>query len=271
MKTVAHLLLGAALAAPVLAATPAEREAAHALIQSGFPAADHVVMDSADRNFCVSGSILAGQYIDITFVLTEECCNWEINSCPSDETDTYFTSLVGPGVQYAGVDDPGNCPRDCGSFAPDVMNAGNAISLDGTPVRTCLAPGTYVLTLFSFSSYDPATCLPIDPGAYTVCINCNGGGVVDANEQASSFALSQNVPNPFNPSTSISFTLPETSEASLKIFDMAGREVATLVDGMTERGAHTVTFDAGQLSSGVYVYTLQAGGLNTTRKMVLLK
>jgi hypothetical protein len=271
MKQIARLVLGAALAAPLMAATPAEREAAQALIASGFPAMDHVVMDTQNRSFCVSGTIFSGQYIDITFVLTEECCNWEINSCPSDETDTYFTSLVGPGVNYSGVDDPPYCPRDCAPFAPDVMNAGNAYTADGTPVRTCLPAGTYVLTLFSFSSFDPATCQPVDPGHYTVCINCNGGGQVDANDQAESFALAQNMPNPFNPSTSISFNLQETGQASLKVFDMQGREVATLVNGLVERGAHQVSFDASGLSSGMYVYTLQAEGISTSRKMVLMK
>lgn len=94
---------------------------------------------------------------------------------------------------------------------------------------------------------------------------------VNADEQAADFELAQNFPNPFNPTTSISFTLPEAGEASLKVFDMNGREVATLVNGMTERGAHTVTFDASGLSTGVYFYTLKAGELTSTNKMVLVK
>lgn len=94
---------------------------------------------------------------------------------------------------------------------------------------------------------------------------------VNAGEQAASFELAQNFPNPFNPTTSINFTLPEAGEASLKVYDMNGREVATLVNGMTERGAHTVTFDASGLSTGVYFYTLKAGELTSTQKMVLVK
>lgn len=94
---------------------------------------------------------------------------------------------------------------------------------------------------------------------------------VNADEQAASFELAQNFPNPFNPTTSINFTLPEAGEASLKVYDMNGREVATLVNGMTERGAHTVTFDASGLSTGVYFYTLKAGELTSTQKMVLVK
>jgi hypothetical protein len=94
---------------------------------------------------------------------------------------------------------------------------------------------------------------------------------VEANEQPVAFDLQQNVPNPFNPTTSISYTLPEAGVASLKVFDTVGREVATLADGMSERGEHTVVFDAGQFSTGVYFYTLQFNGQSTTRKMVLVK
>jgi len=96
---------------------------------------------------------------------------------------------------------------------------------------------------------------------------CNVG----AEETPAAFALSQNVPNPFNPVTSISFTLAEAGQASLKVFDLAGREVATLVSGVLERGAHSVEFDGANLASGVYVYTLQAGATVESRKMVLMK
>ena len=103
--------------------------------------------------------------------------------------------------------------------------------------------------------------------------DCFGGcaETVDAQDQPVAFSLSQNAPNPFNPTTSISFTLPESGTASLKVFDTAGRQVATLVNGMSERGQHSVSFDAGQLSTGVYFYTLQFNGQSTTRKMVLVK
>ncbi len=229
-------------------------------------------MNSADRTFCISGSISDGTTVAITFVLTEDCCNWEINSCPSDETDTYFQSLVGPGVSLQGVDDPGVCPRDCVSdYNPDVMNAGNAFSTNGLPVPACLPAGTYVLTVYSYSSYDPATCTRINPGPFTVCINCNGGGTVGADELPTGFALAQNAPNPFNPSTEIRFSLPEAGTASLRVHDIAGREVATLVNGMTERGEHVVSFDASRLSTGVYFYALEAAGQTMTRKMVLAK
>ncbi len=85
------------------------------------------------------------------------------------------------------------------------------------------------------------------------------------------FALEQNYPNPFNPSTMISYQLPASSNVSLKVFDMLGKEVATLVNARQEAGAYTVNFNANQLSSGVYFYRLQAGNFVATKKMMLVK
>ncbi|MFN3426952.1 MAG: choice-of-anchor Q domain-containing protein [Candidatus Thermochlorobacter sp.] len=85
------------------------------------------------------------------------------------------------------------------------------------------------------------------------------------------FELSQNYPNPFNPTTVISYQLPVSSEVSLKIYDMLGRQVATLVEGRQEAGRYQVAFNAVQLASGLYFYRLQAGTFTQTRKMMLLK
>ncbi|SMO87018.1 S8/S53 family peptidase [Gracilimonas mengyeensis] len=85
------------------------------------------------------------------------------------------------------------------------------------------------------------------------------------------FTLSNNYPNPFNPSTVISYQLPVTSRVTLKVFDMLGREVATLVNGRVSAGQHEVQFDASSLSSGLYIYRLQAGEFIQTKKMMLIK
>ncbi len=85
------------------------------------------------------------------------------------------------------------------------------------------------------------------------------------------FALEQNYPNPFNPSTAISYQLPVAGNVSLKVFDMLGKEVATLVNARQDAGAYTVNFNANNLSSGVYFYRLQSGNFVQTRKMMLVK
>ena len=79
---------------------------------------------------------------------------------------------------------------------------------------------------------------------------------VEPEVRPGSFVLSQNYPNPFNPSTVISYQLSINSEVQLKVFDMTGREVATLVNGRVAAGSHSVRFDAAGLSSGVYIYML---------------
>ena len=93
----------------------------------------------------------------------------------------------------------------------------------------------------------------------------------ESEEVPTALALGQNFPNPFNPSTSIRFTLDDARPVTLKVYNLLGREVATLVQEHLAKGEHTVTFDATALPSGTYLYRLQAGTQTLTRKMTLLK
>ncbi len=86
-----------------------------------------------------------------------------------------------------------------------------------------------------------------------------------------SLDLGQNYPNPFNPTTAINFTLPSAGETSLKVYNLSGELVSTLVDGQMTAGAHKVHFDGSAMASGVYFYTLENAGMTATRKMVLVK
>jgi photosystem II stability/assembly factor-like uncharacterized protein len=85
------------------------------------------------------------------------------------------------------------------------------------------------------------------------------------------FVLSQNYPNPFNPGTKIKYGLPERAYVTLKVYDVLGREVATLVDEEVNAGYHQESFDGSRLSSGVYFYRLSAGKFSTTKRLMLLK
>jgi hypothetical protein len=91
------------------------------------------------------------------------------------------------------------------------------------------------------------------------------------NEVPTDYSLSQNYPNPFNPSTKIEFKIPQAGFVNLKIYDLLGREVKTLLNEEMQAGNYTIDFNASTLSSGIYFYTLNAGEFISTKKMILLK
>ncbi len=85
------------------------------------------------------------------------------------------------------------------------------------------------------------------------------------------FRLEQNFPNPFNPTTSIGFTVRQPGHVSIKIFDLLGREQTSLVDQVLPAGAFTVTWDATAAASGIYFYRIVAGEFVQTKRMVLMR
>lgn len=91
------------------------------------------------------------------------------------------------------------------------------------------------------------------------------------NSTPAKFALKQNYPNPFNPSTSIEYQIPANGFVTLRVFDLVGREVRTLVDGLQNAGTYRVNFEASELWSGMYFYTLEYRGYKTAKKMLLIK
>ena len=96
-------------------------------------------------------------------------------------------------------------------------------------------------------------------------------GIKDENIKPNNYQLYQNYPNPFNPTTVISYHLPTFSNVSLKIIDVLGNEVATLVNQEQPTGNYKISFDASNISSGVYFYTLRAGNFVQTKKLLLLR
>jgi len=112
---------------------------------------------------------------------------------------------------------------------------------------------------------------------YAKYIGANGvlGGVTaigdESLNQPNDFYLSQNYPNPFNPTATIKYNTPAAGRVSLKIYDILGSEVITLVDEVKSAGRYEAVFNASELASGVYIYTIQAGDFYHSRKMILLK
>ena len=106
-------------------------------------------------------------------------------------------------------------------------------------------------------------------GDFTLCVSsCTPS---DTQDMPVAFELGKAFPNPFNPSTTINFVMGQTARANLTVYNMAGQAVATLVNGVVSAGAQSVVFDASELTSGVYFYTLNVAGRSMTEKMVLVK
>jgi photosystem II stability/assembly factor-like uncharacterized protein len=108
-------------------------------------------------------------------------------------------------------------------------------------------------------------------------LNTTNGGLTEVekigndNIIPTKISLYQNYPNPFNPSTTIKFDLPDNLFVSLKVYDILGRQVASLINKELSRGSYSQTWNAQNVSSGIYIYQLKAGGTEVSRKMLLLK
>lgn len=143
-----------------------------------------------------------------------------------------------------------------------------------------LAPGTYAVTAdlpgYDLPSSKTATISYTAAGApQFASVDLNLSATTDVSDasvtQPERFVLEQNYPNPFNPTTVIDYRLSVASDVKLAVYDLLGREVAVLVNGVQPPGSHTVRFDASSLSTGVYMYRLSAGTMTATMKMLLLK
>jgi surface protein/predicted outer membrane repeat protein len=124
-------------------------------------------------------------------------------------------------------------------------------------------------------SIDPGTTLQAETSPnprFELLITSSGmDGFTELGDLPKSFTLKQNYPNPFNPTTVISYELPQSADVRLEVYDIAGRQVATLVNGQVAAGRHRVNFNASNLSSGVYLYRLEAGSQVMTKKLTILK
>ncbi len=135
--------------------------------------------------------------------------------------------------------------------------------------------GTYIIRALAFK-------LSPDSTLYAGVAGTTGFGVYEysfipvgveppGSNVPADFALYQNYPNPFNPVTNIQYDIPKASNVSLKVYDMGGREVSSLVNESKQPGTYNISFDASNLSSGVYFYKITAGDFTKTMKMILVK
>ncbi len=144
----------------------------------------------------------------------------------------------------------------------DVAIGFDATSLDGGDY-------TAVLHVATNDPQNPITDIPVHLGVLT---DVNDGG----NTIPAKYELAQNYPNPFNPSTVISYSLPVSAKVTIKVFDILGREITTLVNQEMNAGVHRIKFDASRLTSGIYFYAIRAEGDNgstfmNAKKLILMK
>jgi hypothetical protein len=124
-------------------------------------------------------------------------------------------------------------------------------------------------------SYTPPTGIAATvPGTFFIAQDSMKGIIsyqIGVAEAPSAFSVAQNTPNPFNPTTTISFTLAKAGKVTVEVFNSAGQRVDTLVNGSMSAGSHSVTWNASKVSAGVYFYTVKSGDFSRTMKMTFLK
>lgn len=153
------------------------------------------------------------------------------------------------------------CDGSEGSTRPAGAPSWDSPITSGTPTFS------YVVTVAGSYHY---VCLPHAPDM-AGNINATISGITNLTELVSNYELSQNYPNPFNPETNINFSIPVSSQVSLKIYNVNGQEVATLVNGQLNAGSYKIDWNAVNFTSGIFYYTLKTEGFVQTRKMLLLK
>ena len=205
----------------------------------------------------VSKDGLNDQY---TFVTNQSSSLWTtLNQCKPA-----FFAAANVGINYNALDSL-------------ITYAGTLKQSNYTPASwSTLTASLASATSFRDKNYSPAvsaeTSLQNAKDSLTVAINALVvTGVAGLENSVRTYALSQNYPNPFNPTTVISYQLPVNSVVTLKVYDVIGREVETLVNGMKNAGSYTVRFDGSALPSGIYFYRIQTEKFSDIKKLTLMK
>jgi hypothetical protein len=185
-------------------------------------------------------------------------------------------------VSYGKVEINWRSGRHAKSYQIRVSNSANFSTFTRVFSTTTGSGGTETITLTGAPRTERYVriAMSVPNNAYyginefKVCSSTSAAGKLSASAEAgvlTSLTLEQNFPNPFNPSTNISFGLPEESLVTLKIYNLIGEEVAILVNERRTAGTHSVVFDASHLPSGVYFSVLQIGEIRQVRRLVLMK
>ncbi len=180
----------------------------------------------------------------------------------------WVISQLEPGVYLEGISFIGNTGYCIGSLSSPVVRSRIYKTTDGNSWQTEVEFDGR--EMFSISTTDNFCFVSGDSGLiYRLEVPV---GISPINSEVpTGFALSQNYPNPFNPSTKINFSIPKSGKVKLSVFNTVGKEEKVLYNQSFPAGNYTADFDASNLTSGVYFYTLQSENFTETKRMVLLK
>lgn len=197
-------------------------------------------------------------------ITTDGCATWTMKNTGAGITGNFCVKWVpGTDVCYVlGATGSPGCRRstDAGNTWTSVSTA----SLNFTHMDCVYNAATHTATVFAVAG-DGSCGRMLDTVAYPSGIHPISGNT------PSEYSLGQNYPNPFNPTTKIDFALPKSGIVTIKVYDILGHEVKTILNENKTAGAYSVDFDASSLSSGVYFYTIHAGDFTAAKKMTLVK
>lgn len=237
----------------------------------GFPAGAYVSCIAVSPTNADSAMIVFSNYSVVSlFLTTNGGTNW--TSVAGNLEQSPNGTGNGPSCRWAAIV-PGSLTSyyfvgtSTGIYSTTTLNGASTVwALEGSTIM-----GNVVVDMIDVRISDALIVIGTHGnGVYSGTVPVTGVQLSD-NTVPSNFELKQNFPNPFNPSTTIQFSLPKEVHVVLKVYDLVGREVTTLVDEIKPRGDHSVIFDAGKLASGLYVYQIQAGEFRSARKMLFTK
>ncbi len=192
---------------------------------------------------------------DLTMTLTKGTASCNIINHVGGSGDNFIGTVLNDSAASS-------LPAGTAPFTGTWRPSSPLIALNDIPVN-----GTWVLNVTDDAAGDTgllkAWCIQVTYQTIT--------GGLQTVEIPNYFSLSQNYPNPFNPSTSIKFSVPKPTNVTLKIYDVLGKEIATLVNEVKQPGFHTVGFNASNYASGIYFYRIDAGEFTSVKRMVLIK
>lgn len=202
----------------------------------------------------------------------------KVQTASNDATTQQFrwsSSGTNPTIRYAFKIRKGGTPQSSDlKYVSDNNGVDTSISLRksflDTLARNFGTVNDSVLCIWTASSYNGFDS--ITSTSFLVVLKRTGVGITSiSTEIPDEYALGNNYPNPFNPSTKINFAVPKASFTTLKVYDINGREIATLVNEYTQAGYYNVDFNAVNLASGVYFYRIQSNEFVDTKRMLLIK